>query len=186
MGYGSECVAATIPENIWKYIQDECDSDVDDYIDKLNDDEIPEEFRLAESFVEFYEVDNQFFNKYSAYSTSGFEVTDENNKIVCNGEISELTHSTEYCSAPSDKPYLIWESVEKGSWYATIETDKPFDISKLKLIFERLCYENDERYLEFVSRVEYDGEEYYIELNSTTGKAYELDFYDDRDENNED
>ena len=26
-GWGSECVAGKIPDNVWKYIQDECDGD---------------------------------------------------------------------------------------------------------------------------------------------------------------
>ena len=74
------------------------------------------------------------------------------------------------------KHYFVWESFEKGEWNAVIETDKPFDQSKLILKFKCLIYEDGEQEKWLVTSVLYDDKEYGIEPE-TEGKSYELSFH---------
>lgn len=179
--WGAECVAGVIPDKIWKYIQDECDGDFDTYKDKLGEDEVPEEFKIAEDEGSYCDCDS-FFNRYGPYSDGTLTVCDEDgHEEFMTIEAKDLPSETEYVSASmSDgKPYFVWASVEKGGWFVEVETDEPFDKSKLKLYKEKFSYDNDDTAHEFITRVEYDGEEYDVEVDSTRGKSYEVDFYKD-------
>lgn len=186
--WGAECVAGVIPDKIWKYIQDECDGDFDTYKDKLGEDEVPEEFKIAEDEGSYYDCES-FFNRYGPYSDGTLTVCDEDgHKEFMTIEAKDLPSETECVSASmSDgKPYFVWASVEKGGWFVEIETDEPFDKSKLKLYKEKFSYDNDDTAYEFITRVEYDGEEYDVEVDSTRGKSYELDFYEGEDTGKDD
>lgn len=179
--WGAECVAGVIPDKIWKYIQDECDGDFDTYKDKLGEDEVPDEFKIAEDEGSYCDCDS-FFNRYGPYSDGTLTVCDEDgHEEFMTIEAKDLPSETEYVSASmSDgKPYFVWASVEKGGWFVEVETDEPFDKSKLKLYKEKFSYDNDDTAYEFITRVEYDGEEYDVEVDSTRGKSYEVDFYKD-------
>lgn len=182
--WGSECVAGEIPANIWKFIQDECDGEASIYLEKLSDGEVPEELKLAEDCGDFYDADNQFFHEYGAYSNGSVTICCEGQDDV---EISlnDLPKETDYTSATNDKPYFVWESVEKGGWDTTIEIDGQFDKSKLKIHTQKLCYDNDDFAREIVTAIEYDGEVYDVEVNSTRGISYELDFYEAKEDDKE-
>ena len=179
-GKGSECVAGVVPDNIAQYIKDECYDDFDVYRDKFLDDDVPEEFKIAEDEGSFYDVPS-FYYKYGPHISCTVTVVDENGKEVAESEASDLEKEVEYVSASKAeyKPYFVWMSVEKGSWKAEIETDEPFDMSKLKLLAEKLCYDNDDCGILHVTRIEYDGEELEVEADCTDGKSYELEFYKD-------
>lgn len=182
--WGSECVAATIPDEIWKYIQDECDGDASTYLEKLDEGEVPDELKIAEDNSEFCDAGSQFFHEYGAYSDGSVTVCCEDQDDV-EIPLSDLPKETEYLSATNGKPYFVWESVEKGSWDVTIETDEPFDKSKLKVLTKKLCYNHDDDAKELVTGIEYDGDFYDVEVNSTRGISFELDFYEAEDDSEE-
>lgn len=79
--WGSECVAGEIPDNIWKYIEDECDGDTNTYLEKLEDGTMPEEMKLAEDNGSFYDVPG-FFDCYGPYSDGTLTVTDEDDNEI--------------------------------------------------------------------------------------------------------
>lgn len=185
--WGSECVAGIIPDNIWKYIQDECEGDFDIYKEKFEEDEVPEEFKLADDIGSLYDADS-FFHESGPYSNGTITIYNEDGtEELMTIEAKDIPSDTEYCSgSESDgRPYFVWESVEKGSWFASpdfgenvIETTQPFDKSKLKLNLVRLSYSNDDYCHEFIRTIEYDEEVLELEAE-TRGKSYELDFYKD-------
>lgn len=188
-GYGAECVAGYIPENIWKYIQDECGGDVDEYNEKLDSGEVPENLRLAPDSGEYFETDAKvFFNNYGPYNDACITVYDEDeNKIaefkLDNENIEIITSSKK---PETKKPYFVWQSVEKGSWTANdseyFEIDGEFDIKKLKVNLIRLNYDNNENYVSQIWGIEYDNVEYDISLDSTDGKGTECTFHEDSEE----
>ena len=181
--WGSECVAGEIPDNIWKYIEDECEGDASLYRDKLDAGEVPEEFQLASDSGSFYDVDS-FYNEYGPYCHSTLTICDEDGcEELMTIDSKDVTSEFQVMSAPSGKPYFVWESVEKGGWHVDIETDdEKFDKDKLKLHMDKIAYDNDNNGIAFIHAVEYDGNVYDVELDSTTGKSYELSFFKDEDE----
>ena len=185
-GWGSECVAGKIPDNVWKYIQDECDGDLETYKEKLDEDEVPEEFKIAEDESMYCDADG-FYIEYGPYDSCSVTVLDENGEEVAELDASDLKNETTYTSASKadGKPYFVWESVEKGWWQTEIETDEPFDKDKLKLSVTKLSYDNDDTGTAHIVGVIYDDEQHDVEVDSAEGKSYELDFYKD-DEKEED
>lgn len=175
--WGSECVAGEIPDNIWKYIQDECDGDASVYRDKLDEGEVPEEFRLAEDTGTFYDA-SSFFQEYGPYSDAEIQVQDEQHHEVLKVDCKDVEKITDELNAATKaKHYFVWESVEKGWWYADVETDEPFDKSKLKIHVYRIEYNDTDSAMEFIPSISYNDEDYYLEPE-TEGKSYELSFYD--------
>ena len=179
--WGAECVAGEIPDNIWKYIQDECDGDADDYAEKLGDGEVPEEFKLAEDIGFFYDAEN-FFQQYLPYADTDITVTDENYDEVFKGCLKELKQEVEdEVKEPEGcRRCFVWRSVEKSTWIAgEIETDEPFDKSKLKVKVIRLNLYNEDWCMDFATSIEYDGQVIEAESDSSRGISYELEFIDD-------
>lgn len=184
-GYGSEYAAGYIPEKIWKYIQDECEGNASIYNEKLDDGEVPDEFKLAENSGEYYEAPS-FFEGYLPYSDTSLNIKAEDDTDLGDINLEDcISKKTFESKLDNNKPYFIWESVEKGCWDVVnedddelIEIDGDFDINKLKIHLEKLRCDNHHKELEFISAIEYDGEIYNITLNSTTGKCCECDFYE--------
>jgi len=192
-GYGSEYRAGYIPEKIWKYIQDECEGDASVYNEKLDDGEVPDELKLAENSGEYYDAAT-FFEGYAPYYDTNLVVYDENDKEITDisliDEELDIDTKTNTTKLEANKPYFVWESVEKGCWDVVneddelikIEIDGEFDVTKLKIHLEKLKYDNNCKELVFISAIEYDGEIYNVYLDSTTGKYYGCDFYKDSEE----
>lgn len=185
--WGAECVAGVIPDNIWKYILDECEGDASLYVDKLDSDEVPEEFKLASDSSSFYDAHN-FWHEYGPYDSTLTVRDDDEDEVVMTIESKDVPSETSSWSMSASeeakgKPYFVWTSEEKGTWRLEIpvETDEPFDKSKLKLILGKLTYDNGKSSFEFISSVEYDGERYDVTLDSSTGKGYDTSFYQDED-----
>jgi hypothetical protein len=188
-GYGSEYRAGYIPEKIWKYIQDECEGDASVYNEKLDDGEIPDELKLAESSGEYYDAAS-FFEGYLPYSDTSLNIKAEDDTDLGDINLEDFkTKELFESKLNNSKPYFVWESVEKGCWDVVNEDDdelieigEEFDVTKLKIHLEKLKYDNNSKELAFISAIEYDGEIYNITLNSTTGKYFGCDFYKDSEE----
>jgi hypothetical protein len=183
-GYGSEYAAGYIPEKIWKYICDECVGEASVYNEKIDNGEVPDEFKLVENSSEYYDTPC-FWGGYLPYSDTKLNIKSEDDTDLgdINLEDCIIKESSE-TKPENNKPYFIWESIEKGCWDVVnedgdelIEIDGDFDINKLKIHLDKLKCDSHSKELEFISAIEYDGEIYDITLNSTTGKAMEFDFY---------
>ena len=153
---------------------------------------MPDEFKLAENSAEYYDA-YSFFEGYAPYYDANLVVYDENDKEIADISLTdeELDIDTETfrTKLEANKPYFVWESVEKGCWDVVnedddelIEIDGEFDVNKLKIHLETLKYNNNRKTLKFISSIDYDEENYNVTLNSTTGKGYECDFYEDSEE----
>lgn len=192
-GFGSEYRAGYIPEKIWKYIQDVYDEDASVYNEELDDGKVPDEFKLAESRGEYYDAADCFFEGYFPYSDVNLTVYDENDKKIADISLTDeeldIDTTTNKTKPEANKPYFVWESVEKGGWKVVngddegddelIEIDGEFDINKLKIHLQKLTYDNNCKILEFISAIEYDGKIYDIDISFTRGKSFECDFYKD-------
>ena len=180
--WGAECVAGVIPDNIWKYIVDECDCDADTYAEKLNDGEVPEEFKLAEDVGSFYDTEG-FFYQSLPYADTGITITDENGKVVLDCDLTDLKQNIvdETTEPEGCRRCFVWRSVEKSSgWiYGEFETDEPFDKSKLVVNVYRLNLYNEDYCRDFASSVEYGDETIEADAEETRGISYELEFVDD-------
>ena len=189
--YGAECVAGVLPDKIWQYIQDECEGDKDIYIEKLDEGEVPEEFRIASDSGSFYDAHEVcgsyvFWHEYGPYDSALTVYDEDGHKEIMTIEAKDLpSENSNYSVSTTDvakgKPYFVWTSEEKGTWHleSPIETDEPFDKSKLKLFLGKLTYNNGNSSFEYICGIEYDGEYYEIGLVDSTGKGYDTDFYQD-------
>lgn len=187
--WGAECVAGQIPDNIWKYIQDECDGDASTYREKLDEGEILEEFKLAEDIWSFYDADS-FFHEYLPYADTDIRVIDEDGHVVLSCPLNELKQEIVDETEPDGeydeneeplpyKPCFIWRSVEKSTWiYGELELDEPFDKDKLKV---NVCRLNlfDEHIIDFARSIAYGDKVFEADTGSTRGVSFELDFYED-------
>lgn len=187
--WGAECVAGQIPDNIWKYIEDECDGEGSEYAEKLNDGEVPEEFKLAEDMGSFCDADC-FFHEYLPYADTDIRVIDEDDHEVLSCSLEDLTQVRVDSTEPPDeydeneeplpsKPCFVWRSVEKSTWISgELELDEPFDKDKLKV---NVCRLNlfDEYFLDFARSIAYGDKVFEADTDSTRGVSYELDFYED-------
>lgn len=192
-GYGSDYRAGYIPEKIWKYIQDECEGDASVYNEKIDNGEVPDELKLAENSAEYYDA-YSFFEGYAPYYDTNLVVYDENDKEITDisliDEELDIDTKTNTTKLEANKPYFVWESVEKGCWDVVneddelieIEIDGEFDVTKLKIHLEKLKYDNNCKELAFISAIEYDGEIYNVYLDSTRGMSLECNFYEDSEE----
>lgn len=173
--HGSECSSGAISDDIWSYIQDECDGSASTYSDKLENGEVPEDLMLADGLPDFYMTDDIFYaaGPYADATVTVFE--DE--KEIAKFKSSEVESTTETIDASTKaKHYFVWESTEKGIWKTEIETDEPFDKSKLSL--NTCCLKYNGLEIEIVSSIIYDGEECSFEPE-TEGISFELEFYGD-------
>lgn len=180
--WGAECVAGKIPDKIWKYIQDECDGDANEYADKLNEGEVPEELKLAEDVGSFYDTEG-FFYQSLPYADTGITITDENGNVVLDCDLTDLKQNIvdETTEPEGCKHCFVWRSVEKSSgWISGVfETDEPFDKSKLVVNVYRLNLYNEDWCMDFASSIEYGDESIEACVEESRGISYELEFIDD-------
>lgn len=176
-GYGSECVVGAIPDEIWKYIQDECDGDADNYLYKLNYDEMPEEFKLADHVSTFYYA-SCFFQKSGPHPDLEIQVYDEQHHEVLKADCKDVEKNfLELNPAAKAKYYFVWREVQKGIWETEIETDEPFDKSKLKLQVHRIERNYPYEPVEFIDKsIVYNDEEYWLdfEMDEEFDEIYEF------------
>lgn len=180
--WGAECHAGKISDDIWKYIQEECDGDSNEYAEKLDSGEVPDEYKLAEDSASFYDA-GSFFDKWAAYADTDIQIYDENNNEVLNCCLKDLKQEiwNETKEPDNCKHCFVWTSGEKSEWMnVEITTDEPFNKDKLKVNVDRLNLYNEDYKLDFVSGIEYDGQIFEAESPEyTRGISCELEFIDD-------
>jgi hypothetical protein len=79
--WGAECHAGKISDDIWKYIQEECDGDSNEYAGKLDSGEVPDEFKLAEDSSSFCDA-GSFFDAWAANADTNIQIYDEDENEV--------------------------------------------------------------------------------------------------------
>jgi hypothetical protein len=192
-GYGAEYGSGYISEKIWKYIQDVFDGNASLYNEKLDNGEIPDEFKLADDTSMYFDPLNDtklFFDNYAPYSNIDLIIYNENDEEITTIELGNkktTINIVENETKPKiGKPYFVWESIEVGYWDVInnnnnelLEINGDFDVNKLKIHIEKLTYNNNCKELKFISSIEYDGEIYHTTLNTTRGKSIECKFYCD-------
>lgn len=183
-GLGSECVVGEVSDEIWEYVKDKCDSDGSVYGDRLDSGGVPEDLRLAEDMGSFYDVHPLMFHEYAPYTGCKICVVEvDTGREVAQLKLDDCEVATEYKSCTCGRPYFIWESVEKGCWSNDIEidVDGEFDASKLRFNTTQISYSQDDYCLRFIVTFDYDGETYELDEADTTGKSYELNFFEGED-----
>ncbi len=160
--YGGEHTIGIISKETAKYweTQDNFEEYIFDADDRNNDGSIPEKYQLPN----WYEIDDVFHTDALEYADMQWiDVLDcETNELVAeainittisiiNTNDAEQEHRD--ANPEFDGAYVFGQSFEKGAWEYELETDKPFDISKLKanvsewsgvLLVEALVYDGTE------------------------------------------
>ena len=189
--YGGEHTIGTIPKKVADYWLEKGEDEFQDYIFSIDWDDdkeelnktIPEEFQIEEYWHDMDDVDH--INGAEYHSQNYLYVNDVSGNIHSVGygvEVGEFpledipiqtVHDqiADAINEDGDNPYdeeviVYGQSFEKGSWeYETIETDEPFDISKLKVDISMW------NGLKLVSDINYDGECYCNNGGNTMGKS---------------
>lgn len=187
-GKGNEFTIGTIPKETWDYIQETFDGSESDYLEALDNGDVPEEHQLASESWNMYECDDlwHYDGCWASYFRLDIEklnddefegevvFTCEDDKTYEHGIKIEID-----CTSIDDSiPYLCtWSSVAKGLYLTgDFEIDGEFDPKKLKILCKQVSFNNDEYYDRIVTGFEYDGEEIECEFDSTDGKGDTLRF----------
>ena len=186
--WGAECVAGVIPDNIWKYIQDECDGSATTYLEKLSKGEVPEKFKLAESIGKFNEpadcVEKIIYSNSGAYYDTDIVVYDEDDDEVyreCLDDVSANEYKENIIKQPKGTHFFIWRSVEKSCWLEGEFEDEEFDESKFGISVDTIMNGGD-ILVGLIKSISYDDEVFETTGSDSRGVSYELNFYEAEDE----
>ena len=177
-GYGGEKVMGTVSKDAWDY----CMDNQVDLSDIAWDSDAAEEMGLDADKLPFppgswYECDGMAHVNGVNRDSGTIQIEDENGETVFEKELGECDGGDESpeteCfdevyigQCKKDEIVFIGSSNEKGTFFeADIELTAPFDITKLKLIYEEVDGE------EIVNGVMYDGEDIDNYGGSTDGKS---------------
>lgn len=188
-GEGNRYAAGYISDEVWQYIQDECDEDEDVYTQKLDDCEVPAKFKLTSDSA------NTFFYGYGPKGCMcNLIICDENDNQIAEIDLSKKVKDMKVSYASTyiklNTKYFLWESNEKGYWKVNngdfIDIDGEFDLKKLT-IFEEILEQIDEYYtVSYIRSIAYDGVEYDISVDEKRDISAELFFLEEKDEEYED
>ena len=193
--YGGEHTIGTIPLKVAKWwLENKTADEFEDYIisfcwsDKEEQNKsIPEEFQINEYWhdldniehingAEYASSNYLYVHEYKKYPkssnifhTQGKEIGEYPiDEVTIDSITDPVTDATNEDGeiANGDEVIVYGQSFEKGSWdYETIETDKPFDISKLSVSIT--MWDN----LKIIDSITYDGECYGNNGGDTMGKS---------------
>lgn len=160
-GWGNECLLGEMSDEIWKFIQEECNGETDTYLDKLDNDEVPEDLKLSDGGYSMFDND-YFFKEYGAnpYACVVNVVDEDGNEVFSCEDCSGIDVERSLESVDENiSHYYLYSSDEKGHFVeCKFDADK-FDASKLTIKTNGICFNNDDDNWNFIVGVEYDGEE---------------------------
>ena len=177
--YGGEHVTGTIPEPVADYWLDKGQDALEEYMFAWHEDKvkleksIPEEFHLGE-WHEINDIEHQCCGEFEKSNVLTVYDADTNEEIaeidmtddLITGEIDDPAKTYKETATTSSLTLFYGQSFEKGGFpYETIETDKPFDASKLKVSLTNWSG------LKLIHAIEYDGESYCASGGDTIGKS---------------
>ena len=193
-GKGNEFTIGTIPKETWDYIQDIFSGNESDYLDALDNGDVPEEHQLASESCCMYECDDLWH--YDGCSASYFRIDIE--KLNDDGSVGEVVFTCkddktyehgikteiDYNSIDNSIPYLCtWSSYAKGLYLkGDFEIDGEFDPKKLKILCQQISYNNDEIFDRIVTGFEYDGKEIECDFDHTEGNGDTVQFIEVKQE----
>ena len=183
-GYGGERVMGVVDRKIYDYFKSRR-LDVEDYCwtsEYAEEHNIPDEMQPFES-GSWYDCDSIVHVSGVSKESGSMEICDENSNTVLERSLDSFDHehdSPEFeCfdehwidKKPPGTVVFIGNSNEKGTFFeGEIHLTQPFDISKLKFIYEEVDGE------EIIDTIIYDGEEIDNNGGSTDGKSSSFGFY---------
>ena len=184
-GYGGEKVMGTVDRKIYDYFKSRR-LDVEDY---CWDSEYAEEHNIPDEMQPFepgswYDCDSIVHTSGVSRDAGSMEICDENGNTVIetpldafdddddNGPEFECFDEHWIDKKPPGTVVFFGSSNEKGTFFeGEIHLTQPFDITKLKFIYEEVDGE------EIIDTIIYDGEEIDNNGGSTDGKSSNFGFY---------
>ena len=175
--YGGEHTIGTIDKSVASYWLNRGQDEFEDYMTDWDREEANEKFNVPKKYQlpDWYEIDDIEHLCSAEFEISNvFHVTDEETgediaEVPMKDDmIASLVNPFEHSKTwkKKNKVVVYGQSFEKGGFpFETIETDEPFDASKLKAN----CTEWDG--LKMIHSITYDGNEYCCEGGDTTGKS---------------
>ena len=140
--YGGEHTIGTLPKEVADYWLEQ--SDFDDYIfdtdERNRDGTIPEKYQLNDWF-NYSNVMHEYALEYDDGNTIDVMDTETNEYVATGIDITTLAidnrkdDEDEYRTANEDFDggFIFGQGFDKSAWEFELETDKPFDVTKLKV-----------------------------------------------------
>lgn len=176
-GKGNEMTIGSVKKETWDYIQEEFGGDESEYLEALDNGDVPEEHMLASESWTLYECDDLWHHDGCWSSWYRVEVEDEDGNVVfsfTNDNVEEMNikTETEYASIDDDHKYIaVWSSVAKGRYLVGEFETEVFRPEGLKVRYSRISFNNDDEYDQIVSGFDYFGSEIDCEFDCTDGKG---------------
>ena len=180
-GCGGEHTIGTVSNEVAKYWQTDGEEFFEEYMFSWEKPELIEKYSIPEKFQlqDWNELDDlahlngpEILEDDSILEVHNSESSKKISDIVITKEMLEIEEEPEVSEEQKKEVQCVYgQAFNKGNYiYGPIESDKPFDIKKLKLncsTWEGLI---------ILNYIEYDGESYYLEEESTTGKSQNISF----------
>lgn len=174
-GYGGEYKVGTLDSEIAAYWQNEGNELFAEYVqassyerEELNKiHSIPENCQdLPEDWYDFDDICSAYGPEFVENETTINVINDATGEEILEKMINEsmLIREEEEDALLENKVPVCGIGVEKGLWNFPIESETPFDISKLKVIGTPV----NEAYI--ISKIQYEDENYYQEESDTDTK----------------
>jgi hypothetical protein len=180
-GYGGECKIGTIDSEIATYWQNEGSEFFEEYVqassyerEELNKEHsIPENCQdLPEDWYDFDDICSAYGPEFFDDDTTINVIDDATGEEILEKMITEsmLIREEEEEEVLENRVPVCAIGIEKGTWNFPIETNAPFDVSKLKIIGTPF----NEAYI--ISKVQYEDEMFYQEESDTDTKEIKVFF----------
>lgn len=194
-GTGGEFVLGSIDDETWDYIEEEFDGDAEAYCEALDNEEVPEDFRICYDSNELYENDD-LGHYHSWFSNEDFTLTvkqvldnNDDDKVICvldNEDNIEIEYQFIQPPTIEDcKHYMTWLYSESGYMSCTLELDEPIDPSKLKLGVKRVLFDEADSCIDCITSIHYEGKSVVLDFDSGDLYFPRLDFYTVPDEDDD-
>ena len=183
-GWGAEIAVNEIPSDVYEYIEDNFGGSIDDYVEALDNGEVPDEYSMVDGTRSGFVSDGDYHAYGASLSDSYITVVDEDTDEVymdaedCDkfAENDPSERESPRAGATDDQHFVMGQSEEKGYWNEWhIDTKgKRFSKKKLKVLYETLWFNNTA--YATIDGIKYDGEFYDegYDVLSTQGKAFNL------------
>ena len=179
-GYGGECKIGTIDNEIAAYWQNEGNQFFEDYVkassyerDELNKEHsIPKNCQdLPEDWYDFDDICSAYGPEFFDDDTTINVIDDATGEEILEKMITEsMFIREEEEEVLENKVPVCAIGIEKGTWNFPIETNAPFDVSKLKIIGTPF----NEAYI--ISKIQYEDEIFYQEESDVDTKEIKVFF----------
>lgn len=193
---GQELAIGSVTKEIWDYIQDKYEGNVDHYVediclDHYGDDnrdyinKVPEEFKFADNLCD----NDDLFHKTAGWFDKGcIEISDNDGKIIYECNCSELGAA----AREGIQLDLIHETIDQSVRYISIfsspkgiiltgqfDIEGEFDPTKLKVLCTIVWYKyNVKRESALVTGFEYNGERIDCSIESARDEMVHIDIID--------